>query len=196
MKSNFLTLVLVALLSIAWSCNGKEVSQIPDQTQNGTIEKTGEKVELSDSEKELLARPTPEPGTKASFAPDYYRSILTNDEYNILREQGTERAFTGVYDKADEPGVYRCRGCNAPLFTSDTKFDSGTGWPSFYTGIEQRVDTAVDNKMGVERTEIICSHCGGHLGHVFKDGPDPTGLRYCVNSASLVFEPAADEKSE
>ena len=119
-----------------------------------------------------------------------WRGCLTPEEFRILREKGTEMAFTGKYNKHNEKGVYTCAGCGAELFSSETKYDSGSGWPSFWKPIsDEKVDTETDNSLFMKRTEIICSRCGGHLGHMFEDGPRPTGLRYCVNSVSLGFEP-------
>jgi peptide-methionine (R)-S-oxide reductase len=119
-----------------------------------------------------------------------WRRELTPEQYRILREKGTERAFTGEYDDNKEPGMYRCAGCGQPLFDAETKFDSGSGWPSFYQPVEKdNVDEKGDFSHGMRRTEVMCSGCGGHLGHVFPDGPRPTGMRYCINSAALDFEP-------
>lgn len=120
--------------------------------------------------------------------PEVWKSELNELEYYVLREAGTERAFTGdLWDhKAD--GIYVCRGCQLPLFDSNTKFKSGTGWPSYYEPInDTNVKEDTDYKIGYARTEVLCSRCGGHLGHVFEDGPKPTGLRYCINSVSLDF---------
>ena len=115
-----------------------------------------------------------------------WRKKLTPEQYHILREKGTEYAWTGKYNSFKGHGVYHCAGCNTPLFHSDTKFDSGTGWPSFYKPYKaENVATEVDTKYGMVRTEVLCGACGGHLGHVFKDGPEPTGLRYCINSLAL-----------
>ena len=116
-----------------------------------------------------------------------WRKILTKEEFEILRKKGTERAFTGKYDKHFEVGDYNCAGCGSKLFTSKTKYDSGCGWPAFYEALPESVDEVEDNSYGMQRIEIVCSNCGGHLGHVFNDGPNPTGLRYCINSVSIKF---------
>jgi len=134
---------------------------------------------------------------KGRFEVEYtdqeWRDRLTDEQYRVLRGHGTERAFTSPLNDEKREGEFRCAGCGLPLFESMTKFDSGTGWPSFYEPMDDAVGTSTDRSFFMTRTEVHCRRCGGHLGHVFDDGPKPTGQRYCINGAALDFEPKEGE---
>ncbi|MFH5805912.1 peptide-methionine (R)-S-oxide reductase MsrB [Alienimonas sp. DA493] len=153
---------------------------------------------MTDAAEQSAAAPKAPQVDWSSLTDAEWKARLTPEQYKILRKHGTERAGTGKYADSKVPGVYDCAGCGLPLFDSKTKFDSGTGWPSFYQPIDgvkgDNVGESVDKSWFMTRTEVHCNRCGGHLGHVFNDGPRPTGLRYCINSASLKLDPAEDEK--
>ncbi|MBX7247387.1 MAG: peptide-methionine (R)-S-oxide reductase MsrB [Candidatus Sumerlaeaceae bacterium] len=128
------------------------------------------------------------PVEKITKTEDEWRKELSSEQFRLLRKHGTEQAFTGEYAHTKDKGMYKCAGCGLELFTSDTKFDSGTGWPSYYMPVAGAVETTTDTAYGMVRTEVHCARCGGHLGHVFDDGPAPTGQRYCINSVSLKLD--------
>ncbi len=126
---------------------------------------------------------------KVNKSEEEWRKSLAPEEFHVLRERGTEPAFTGRYFDNKKEGIYLCAGCGEELFSSDTKYDSGTGWPSFWAPVSKdSIEMEADNSFGMRRTEVLCGRCGGHLGHVFDDGPKPTGLRYCINSVALHFK--------
>jgi peptide-methionine (R)-S-oxide reductase len=138
---------------------------------------------------ERVVDDTPPGGRRVVKTNAEWKKLLTPDQYAVLREHGTERAFTSPLNDIHEHGVFYCAACHNPLFSSDTKFNSGTGWPSFYTPIAKNaVKESSDKTYGMVRTEVLCNVCGGHLGHVFDDGPKPTGLRYCMNGVAMTFE--------
>lgn len=183
------SLIVLALVAIIAACT----SGSDALAQNGERARGG-----STGEEERPSRFADPPiGERLELTEAQWRERLTPAELHVLREKGTERAFTGRWHDNHAHGTYRCAGCGAPLFSSTHKFDSGTGWPSFYRPIaDGRVAREVDRTLGMERTEVHCARCGGHLGHVFDDGPEPTGLRYCINSVSLDFEPHSARGSE
>jgi peptide-methionine (R)-S-oxide reductase len=141
------------------------------------------------SHRRLESMTTAKDKFEVSKTEEEWRKTLTPEQFQVLRKHGTERAGTSPLDKNYEKGTYECAGCELPLFTSETKFNSGTGWPSFYQPIEGAVDTSVDRSFFMTRVEVHCHRCGGHLGHVFEDGPKPTGKRYCMNGVALKFVP-------
>ena len=172
-RAAVLTMAATALQALAQGTKKKKVVKI---------------VEFDDAGHRIGAGPVEVERVEKSAAE--WKAQLSPEQFHVTREQGTERAFSGVYAKTKDDGVYRCIGCNTELFDSKTKFESGTGWPSFWQPIaRENVRDVVDNSYGMQRVENVCARCGGHLGHVFPDGPKPTGLRYCMNSASMKFVP-------
>ena len=167
MKRN---IVLVFIVSILIGCNiPKKNNVVQNNLVNGNLEEQEKKYNVMKTEEE-------------------WQKLLNKEQYDVLRNKGTERAFTGEYVNNHENGNYNCAACDQLLFHSDTKFESGSGWPSFYAeAAGSNVVTKTDKSLGMSRTEILCGNCGGHLGHLFDDGPNPTGMRYCVNSVSLKF---------
>ena len=159
------------------------------------------RVSLIGSENTAKVTKSEETETKMKFeiekTEDEWRTELTPEQFRVAREKGTERAFTGKYYDYKEEGTYKCVCCGAPLFESSSKFNSGTGWPSFYApASDENIHTESDRSLGMVRTEVMCAKCGAHLGHVFDDGPEPSGLRYCVNSTSLEFEAKSTDSTD
>lgn len=174
-----LAVAVIFILSVVLHCNG---GVLPVKSRNTLIEPKTEAATIN--ERAQMKKSEIE-----------WKSELTAEQYHILREKGTERPFTGKFNAHKENGVYVCAGCGTRLFSSDTKYDSGSGWPSFYDALDNgKVGLQSDYSHGMTRTEIFCKTCGGHLGHVFDDGPNPTGRRYCVNSVSLDFLPESSSK--
>ena len=180
------TLCVVAAAALLPGCESPEDEAAATPAQAAAAQPTDEPTMKNKTQKQAY------PLAKSD---EQWRKELTPEQYEILRKKGTERAFTGEYWDNKEEGTYVCAGCAQPLYSSQTKFESGTGWPSFWQAVsENAVATEDDSSWFMKRTELLCSNCGGHLGHVFNDGPQPTGMRHCINSASLKFVPAEEQK--
>ena len=172
-----LILIVTMLALISLACGGAATARTDSEPGREALQQKSEPAKKGTQRKDKIMK------TEAEW-----QQILTEEQFHVLRQKGTERAFTGDYHDNHEDGRYLCAACGEELFSSEQKFDSGTGWPSFWApAVEENVETETDSSYGMRRIEVHCSRCGGHLGHVFEDGPRPTGLRYCINSVSLKF---------
>lgn len=196
MKSITLTFSLVGMLlfAVAAGCGSSDAAIASNDAADDDAKSTADTDAKAAGEREY---PPKEPLEKVELSEAQWREKLTDTQFRILRKHGTERAGSGELLHNKKEGVYRCAGCDLPLYHSRTKYNSRTGWPSFYQSIDpEHIGTKVDRRYGMVRTEVHCARCGGHLGHIFEDGPEPTGLRHCINSAALTFEAAEAEDEQ